>query len=654
MSSINTINVGGIDKEIEDTVAREDSSTAVNKVTRLEAEVEGLSTRVDNIAHLPSGSTTGDAELMDIRVGYNNETYENAGTAVREQISDVYQNIDDFSEMLDVIGLWIRKGTYLNTNGTISYSIGRMASQYILCEEGDTVYYMGETNHPNVSALVFYDDNKNVLSKMINVGPLDTEYSVTVPNGAVWMRVSGTQGHRMYARGSNTSIITRAITNLQKNRTVGSHIFIPGIREYFLNIDRSNEKITFYGDNRFIFNNNVVDVPNGTELSYSGLTRNLIYILFNGSNYRCDIKPENNDFIIGAFFKNYLDVDTANTFTNKYAVDGSIISKSKTIEITEDSTERLLIKDISADLIIEGNNHTIDLGEHLTGQKNGNITVIPYTASENSYFKRVFVDRTVSIDPIRQGVYYAVLVAIKNGIYTRLTPYYTTGEVNENPNSFTYSGATIVVNCSDYDDLVAIQNPLSCLDIRKGVKAVIKNLTLKHSFAGNVVAVEGSDVEFINVNSICSGAFDGFRCDYGSSKFNDCKAMYNGKDGFNFNNKNQSYICNCEGSNNLDDGISHHEQGTTYEIESSIFNNNAKGGISSPVLGAEGVAKNCICKNNHYGVYTYQSKKAILSGIVTKDNTNRILNSNPAYMINCVSINDGSDVSTSTLEEYSN
>lgn len=61
-----------------------------------------LSERMNTFTALGEGSTTGDAELHDIRVGYDGVVYETAGEAVREQTGNIKHNLDDLK--LNVVG----------------------------------------------------------------------------------------------------------------------------------------------------------------------------------------------------------------------------------------------------------------------------------------------------------------------------------------------------------------------------------------------------------------------------------------------------------------------------------------------------------------------------------------------------------------------
>lgn len=74
-----------------------------------------LAARMDAFTRLEEGSTTGDAELADIRVGANGKTYATAGDAVRGQVGDLMNDLDILSKEMNGVKSFIAE-ELINSN----------------------------------------------------------------------------------------------------------------------------------------------------------------------------------------------------------------------------------------------------------------------------------------------------------------------------------------------------------------------------------------------------------------------------------------------------------------------------------------------------------------------------------------------------------
>lgn len=149
--------------------------------------------RITNLARLQEGSTTGDAELMDIRVGTNGMTYDSAGEAVRSQITDLNKiKLDKFgSYTAKYIERVFGKAFNVSTKTEIDQNSGVYAKvdiSDVLKIKIDAYAWSSADLFP---ALAFFDESDNLIFKFGSASTRYTGVEFDVPQNAKYVVLNG-------------------------------------------------------------------------------------------------------------------------------------------------------------------------------------------------------------------------------------------------------------------------------------------------------------------------------------------------------------------------------------------------------------------------------------------------------------------------------
>lgn len=183
-------------------LSKVNNSQIKERATQSELAVERA--RIDSFTKLTEGSTTGDAELIDGRIGVDGTTYANIGTAIRKQFSNVEDELEKVKENIKEIyteltprygrnnHVFFKQGSIITGNNHEVYSY----KMYTNLHEGQELYLTFSTNDRSSSLefVLFIDNdgNRNYISGDCNSisATQYNRYKVIVPSGATTMYVN--------------------------------------------------------------------------------------------------------------------------------------------------------------------------------------------------------------------------------------------------------------------------------------------------------------------------------------------------------------------------------------------------------------------------------------------------------------------------------
>ena len=185
-----------------------------NLLKDIKTELEAERKRIDSFTTLAEGSTTGDAELIDGRVGVNGRTYTNIGGAIREQVRQLKDNFGTYrmDEIIMTDGQNINLSAGVgNTVDLTPEDVSGYRYAIVDCKEGDNFTISGKGgSNPRLWGFI---DSNNVLLSVSGEGKIEDGLILTAPKNATKLIVNDRKTDKISYMGVS---IANKITEMEE------------------------------------------------------------------------------------------------------------------------------------------------------------------------------------------------------------------------------------------------------------------------------------------------------------------------------------------------------------------------------------------------------------------------------------------------------
>ena len=290
--------------------ARKQADAAEKSERQAEIAVERA--RIDQMMALPEGSTTGDAALNDIKVGYNGTVYDSPGDAVREQVGELKSDLVDVESSVKITSryagvevTWVKGKDVrdsITPNDNINYSYGTFS-----VKKGDVIHISAFKAMTSSIPMFFIYDGVNYYDKTFRKSGDSKFLDLTIEhNGTFYINVFN-QSDDVYP--SVSILKSKVVVKDVSDETVFA----------------SND-VLFKNKNSMNWNGNVID-------GVADYSRTSDYIPIVGETNVvgwCNVSSEHNVPAISVYDENYKLISIYGIYDGNYVTENSFVKVIKT------------------------------------------------------------------------------------------------------------------------------------------------------------------------------------------------------------------------------------------------------------------------------------------------------------------------------------